>query len=246
IVALDKSGRASFQQLQSRSGLTRPQEIALAEKRVPVTYYVFDILYKDGVDLRSLPLSERKAILAKIVRPKGQIRLVDSLGDDGEIAFQACLTNGLEGVIGKDMASTYQSGRRSRSWLKVKSTLSSEFLICGFTQGQGARKSAFGSLLLGEHDNSGKLVFVGGVGTGLDTKKISELISLMKPLITEKCPFAVKPSGKLKPTWVKPELVAEVKFAERTKDRILRVPVFMHLRQDINPEQVKPTPIVHQ
>lgn len=245
IVALDKSGRASFQQLQSRSGLTRPHEIALAEKRVPVTYYIFDILYKDGEDLRSLALSERKKLLAKTIWPKGQIKLVESLGEDGDVAFQACLTNGLEGVIGKDLDSTYQSGRRSRSWLKVKGTLASEFLICGFTQGLGSRKAAFGSLLMGEHDKTGKLVFVGGVGTGLDTKTLADLMSRMKPLVTDKCPFAVKPSGKLKPTWVKPMLVAEIKFAERTKDGILRVPVFMHLRQDIAPDDVKPTPIVH-
>lgn len=245
IVALDKNGLPSFQQLQSRSGLTRPQEIALAERRVPVTYYIFDILYRDGEDLRSLALSERKELLAKTIRPKGQIKLIQSLGEDGDVAFQACLTNGLEGIIGKDLDSTYQSGRRSRSWLKVKGTLSSEFLICGFTQGLGARKAAFGSLLMGEHDESGKLVFVGGVGTGLDTKTLTELMSRMQPLITENCAFPVKPSGKLKPTWVKPKLVAEIKFAERTKDGILRAPVFMRLRQDIAPNDVKPTPIIH-
>jgi bifunctional non-homologous end joining protein LigD len=122
--------------------------------------------------------------------------------------------------------------------------MSSEFLICGYTEGTGARNHTFGSLLIGMHDAQGQLVYVGGVGTGFDDNKLKHLMKLMKPLIVGKCPFGKKPPGKLNPTWVKPELIAEIKFAEWTQDKILRAPVFLRLREDINPEEVKPMPIV--
>src|SRR5262249_41138928 len=148
--------------------------------------------------------------------------LVYNLGDDGSVAFRACIENDLEGVVGKDANSSYESGRRSRSWLKVKRTLTDEFLICGWTEGLGARRSSFGALILGEHDAHGGLRFVGGVGTGFDAKKLKVLSSTLKPLVTDRCPFKSRPAGLSRPTWVRPQLVAEIKFAERTKDGILR------------------------
>ena len=245
IVAFDEKGRPSFQKLQARSGLTKAAEIKFADLNIPVTYYVFDILYLGNMDLRGLPLSERKAVLQKLIIQTKQVRLVENLGEDGEAALKACLEHGLEGVMGKDSSSRYESGRRSRSWLKVKGTQTEEFLICGYTQGLGARQSSFGSLMLGEHDSSGSLKYVGNVGTGFDSKKLAHLMSLMKPLATKTCPFKTRPPGLSNPVWLEPKLVAETKFAERTKDGILRAPVFMHLREDISPEEVKPKPIVH-
>ena len=148
-------------------------------------------------------------------------------------------------MVGKREDSRYETGSRSKSWLKVKVSQSGEFLICGFTEGTGGRNKSFGSLLLGEYDDSGELMYRGGVGTGFDEKKLAALLKTMTPLITKSCPFKVKPKGKLNPTWLKPELVAEIKYLERTQDNILRAPVYLHLREDIKPGQVKKSAEIH-
>lgn len=244
IVALDETGKPSFQHLQQRLGLTRSADISKAEKNRPIIYYVFDILHANGKDLRPLTLAERKEILRHFLIPSEQVRLVEAFEDDGETAYQACAENGLEGIVGKRIDSVYESGKRSKDWLKVKTTQSSEFIVCGYTQGTGSRNHTFGSLILGEYDGNGELQYVGGVGTGFNDKSLDALLKLMGPLETKKMPFKKKPVGKLNPTWLKPQLVAEVKFFERTRDNILRAPVFMRLREDIKPEEAKPTPVV--
>jgi bifunctional non-homologous end joining protein LigD len=245
IIALDEQGRPSFQHLQQRSGLNRGSDISKAEASLPIIYYVFDILYCGGRDLRDLPLSQRKRILQQTLIPNQVLRLVDSLGDDGEAAYSACISHGLEGIVGKRSDSLYETGRRAKTWVKLKANTSGEFLICGYTEGTGARQKTFGSLILGEHNEQGKLVYVGGVGTGFDEGKLRYLLGLMKPLITKSCPFSKRPPGKLNPTWVKPELVIEVKYMQRSRDNMLRAPVYMHLREDISPQEVKPAPVVH-
>jgi bifunctional non-homologous end joining protein LigD len=245
IIALDEQGRPSFQHLQQRSGLNRGSDIDKAETSLPVIYYVFDILYCRGKDLRDLPLSERKQILKQTLTPNQVLRLVESLGVDGEAAYNACISHGLEGIVGKRIDSHYETGRRAKTWVKLKANTSGEFLICGYTEGTGARNKTFGSLILAEHDKQGRLVYVGGVGTGFDEGKLRYLLALMKPLLTKSCPFSKRPPGKLNPTWVKPELVVEVKYMERSRDNMLRAPVYMHVREDISPQEVKPTPIIH-
>lgn len=245
IVALDEKGRPSFQKLQERSGLTQSIDIQKAEKLNPVTYYIFDILFYNSKDLRSLSLTERKKNLHQLKINSKYIRTMEDLGSNGLTAFKACIKGGLEGVVAKRLNSSYQSNRRSLDWLKVKSTQSAEFIICGYTKGTGSRLGSFGSLILGEHKKSGKLVFVSNVGTGFDDKKLNQLRKLMKPLISKECPFHERPRGLAYPTWLKPKLVAEIKYAERTKDDHLRVPVFLHLREDIKPENVTPPPIAH-
>jgi bifunctional non-homologous end joining protein LigD len=245
IVALDASGRASFQTLQSRSGLTKTRDIHEAEINTPVVYYVFDVLYYRGQDLRAASLTKRKAILQSALITTKQVQSVENLGNNGYVAFEACAQNGLEGIVGKRADSHYQSGHRSRAWLKVKAVSSDEFVICGYTEGTGARKRTFGALILGEHDQHGQLTCVGSVGTGFNEKVLHELLARMEPIKASQCPFSQPPPGKLRPVWLKPKLVAEVKFAERTKDRILRSPVFMRLRDDKLPEQVQPSIVVH-
>ena len=173
------------------------------------------------------------------------IRLVQSLGGDGFAVFKACQENSLEGMVGKRADSAYEIGSRARSWLKVKVSLSAEFLLCGYTEGTGGRRHTFGSLLLGEYDSDGVLQYVGGVGTGFDQKKLDVLLKLMQPLVTKQSPFKQKLKGKLNPTWLKPELVAEVKYLERTHDNILRAPVYMHLRTDIKPGSVTVPPVIY-
>jgi bifunctional non-homologous end joining protein LigD len=245
IIALDEQGRPSFQHLQQRSGLNRGSDIDKAETSLPIIYYVFDILYCGGKDLRSLPLSERKQLLQQTLITNQVLRLVESLGEDGEAAYDACISHGLEGIVGKRSDSAYETGRRAKTWIKLKANTSAEFLICGYTEGTGARQKTFGSLILAEHNEQGKLVYVGGVGTGFDDEKLSHVLGLMKPLITKTCPLDKRPPGKLNPTWVEPELVVEVKYMERSRDNMLRAPVYMHLREDINPKEVKTNSVVH-
>jgi bifunctional non-homologous end joining protein LigD len=230
-VVLDENGRPSFQQMQQSGTALR--------------YYVFDILYANDRKLFELPYTTRRQILSEVLRPDTTVKAVESLGGDGEAAFRACAENGLEGIVGKKMDAPYEPGKRTRSWLKVKTALSSEFVICGFTEGTGARSKSFGSLILGEYDREGKLRYVGGVGTGFSETKLKKLLSLMRPLEVSACPFGKPPRGKLNPTWVKPRLVAEVKYMERTADMQLRAPVFMRLREDIEPKAAKAPVVVH-
>jgi bifunctional non-homologous end joining protein LigD len=246
VVALDEKGRPSFQYLQqSGSGLRSFRSSKKDELPPALIYYVFDILYADGNDLTSLPVLERKAALQSVLRTNDSVKYVQSLGHNGFAVYEACSQMGLEGVVGKQADSTYETGRRSRSWLKVKTTTSAEFIVCGFTEGTGSRNHTFGSLILGEYDEKGVLTYVGGVGTGFDQKKLDALLKQMTPLVTKQCPFKKKPAGKLNPTWVRPELVAEVKYMERTQENILRAPVYLHLREDIQPDSVKMPPVIH-
>lgn len=246
VVALDETGKPSFQYLQQSSGGLK--SFAARQKKevtAHLVYYVFDILHAEGKSLTALPLLERKEILKQVLKTNKTVHFVDSLGEDGEVVFQACVENGLEGIVGKKADSLYEVGRRSRNWLKVKTGMSGEFLVCGYTEGTGSRNQTFGSLLLGEYDKEGNLQYVGGVGTGFSDAKLKGLLKRMEPLINGKCPFKRKPTGKLNPTWLKPELVAEVKFLERTQDNILRAPVYVSLREDVEPKNVKETPVVH-
>ena len=199
IIALNEQGRPSFQHLQQRLGLTKGADIRSAETKTPIFYYVFDIMHCNGKGLEDVTLDQRRAVLTEEIIPSQNIRLIEQFDSDGQVAYEACVANGLEGVVAKRIDSLYESGRRSKSWLKIKSTLSAEFLICGFTEGTGARNHTFGSLLLGQYDETGELSYVGGVGTGFDDKKLKQLMKLMKPLITSKCPFRQEAAGKIEP-----------------------------------------------
>jgi bifunctional non-homologous end joining protein LigD len=246
VVALDENGRPSFQHLQqSGMGLRAFSGRKTADSKAFLFYYVFDILYANGRDLTPLSVVDRKKILSHVLQTNDTVRLVESLGSDGMAAFQACVDNKLEGIVGKREDSIYEKGFRSRAWLKVKTNVSDEFLICGFTEGTGSRHHTFGSLLLGEFDEKGDLQYVGGVGTGFDSKKLAALLKRMKPLETKVCPFKKKPPAKLNPTWLKPEIVVAIKYLERTQNNILRAPVYLHSREDIKPNNVKETPVVH-
>lgn len=238
MVAFDDKGRPSFQTLQQ----------AYKEKKKParIVYFVFDILQFEGTDLSDLPLSDRRKALVRLFKKQfpapSLIQRVEDLGSDGETAYQAALENGMEGVVAKKLDSTYQAGNRSKSWLKVKATSSDEFLICGYVGGKGARQNTFASLILAQRDKDGELIHRGNVGTGFSDAKLKHLLKLMKPLVRKTSPFAAKLNGLNKGemiTWVKPVLVAEVKFAERTQGGMLRAPVFMRLRDDIDAQEVK-------
>ncbi len=247
IVALDENGVPSFQRLQQRLGLQRETDIKKAEAAVPVLYYAFDILYAEGYDLRGAPLSERKSLLAQMLMPGPCIRFVQHFEQEGEAAYKAAVSFGLEGLIAKRRDSLYESGRRARNWLKIKAVQEQEFVVAGYTGGEGGRADTFGSLLLGYYED-GKLTYVGNVGSGFDDRMLRFLKGRLEELRTEKSPFTgdlnrgtmtFRRPKNVPVYFVKPELVAVVKFAQWTDEGILRAPSFLGLREDKAPWDVR-------
>jgi bifunctional non-homologous end joining protein LigD len=211
IVSLDSKGRSDFQRLQE-----------YAEQGHSLTYAAFDVLYADGRDQRKNPLEERKALLERLIADDQLVLYSKHVVGKGKALFAEAKRNHLEGIIGKKRASTYQ-GRRTRDWVKIKAQLEQEFVIGGWTDPRGSRKG-FGSLLLG--------VYEGKDGTGFSVKRIGEIMKQLKPLARETSPFANKVIANAPVHYVQPQLVAEVRFTEWTRDNILRQPAFLGLRID--------------
>jgi bifunctional non-homologous end joining protein LigD len=227
VVVLDEEGRPSFQLLQNRGSDPRPMH-----------YAVFDIVYFDGQQLFKVPLEDRKRLLRDIVRDSGVLKYSDHVVGQGKAFFKAAQEKRLEGIVAKLRDSLYQPGVRSSAWLKIKAILQQEVVIGGFTEPRNSRKH-FGALLVGVYEN-GKLVYTGHVGGGFDDRTLAEVAKLLKPRIIKTSPFdGPPPRTNEKPTWVKPELVAEVKFAEWTRDGVMRQPVFLGVRDDIGPGDVR-------
>jgi bifunctional non-homologous end joining protein LigD len=233
IVALDERGRASFQLMQNfQSG------------RHAICYYLFDILNYEGHDLTSWPLTRRKEFLAQLLQKASDpVRFSAGLEGEPRQLLQAAEQQGLEGLIGKRPDSRYEPGRRTGAWIKIKVTHEQEFVIGGYTEPQGAR-AYFGALLVGYYEN-GKLICAGKVGTGFNEKLLADLFRKFQKLETEQVPFTNLPTrragkygggitrGEMRRcTWLRPELVAQIKFTEWTQDGGLRHPVFLGLRDD--------------
>jgi len=227
IVALQPDGRSDFQKLQDRIGVEKPS--AKLQAAIPLTYYCFDLLYCDGYDLRKSPLLARKQLLEKILQPNERVRYSGHVLEKGEELFAAARGKHLEGIVGKEIRSTY-SGSRNGEWLKFKIVNELDAVVAGWTAPRRSRKY-FGALVLGLY-RKGKLEFIGSAGTGFVEKKQKEILELLQPMRTEKSPFAAVPSLREKVEWVKPELVARIKFANWTDDEHLRAPVFLSLRND--------------
>jgi bifunctional non-homologous end joining protein LigD len=234
IAVLDAKGVSQFHLIQPRIMNADPNSVAHMARSTPVVYFAFDLLYLNGYDLRGVPLDERRKLLEQVVTPDPVLRVSTVFPGAGEELLEAARENGLEGLIAKRATSTYES-KRSAEWLKLKIVTQQEFAIGGFTEPQGDR-SHFGALVLGVYDGR-KLNWVGNVGTGFDQKTLAYLASRLKPLIVEKCPFAERPKPDRGMTWVKPELVAQVKFANWTQDNRLRAPVYLGLREDVKPAE---------
>lgn len=228
IVILDAKGRSQFQLMQNYQ---RTQQGDLF-------YYVFDILFEDGEDLREKPLLERKKRLEKLFknRPFHVIRLSAFVQKEGIAAFEMAQKHQLEGIIGKKIDSFY-SGRRSRNWVKIKTHLRQEAVIGGFTAPRGTRPY-FGALLLGVYDNK-KLTYIGHTGGGFTVQLLEEVYNKLSPLAQSKCPFTDSPKPNAPVTWVKPLLVCEITFAEWTTEGIARQPIFLGLRLDKKATSVK-------
>ena len=239
IVAIDEDGRPSFELLQQRLNLTREADIRRAEAEIPVLYYVFDLPYLEGYDLRRVALEGRKALLQRVLLPSDRVLLLEHFDEHGEAAFEAARSHGLEGVVAKRKESVYETGGRSRSWLKIKTTQSDDFVIGGYSAGQGGRADTFGALLIGRYDEDGRLVYAGHVGSGFDDRTLKDLRHRLDAIRRKTCPFSETPPLKTEPTWVTPKLVAEVKFAQWTRDGHLRAPVFLRVRPDKTPGEVR-------
>jgi bifunctional non-homologous end joining protein LigD len=220
VVALDTDGKASFSAMQQ--GSTR------------LAYEVFDVLEADGEPVVGLPLAERRARLEKLLAPNPVVQLSGSF-EDGEALLEAATELGLEGVMAKRASARYYAGGRGRGWLTIKTHGRQEFVICGYTKGQGRRSGSFGALVLGVHRGQA-WEWVGNVGTGFGEREIAELLEKLGPLRRDEPPFPVVPKmpkvRKGDVVWVEPRLVAEVEFAEWTHDGHLRAPSFQGLRDD--------------
>lgn len=237
IVSLDAKGRSSFQRLQPRINRLR----GATDVRVAVSFAVFDVLMIGAVDVRHEPLERRKALLKKCVpAAKKGVFVSKFTAREGIKAFQKARRQGLEGIVAKRLDSAYRSGR-SRDWLKIKLVASQEFVICGWTEPRRSRKH-FGALLLGIFDR-GRLVYAGHVGTGFDQSALAALHQKLARLETKRSPFDVVPKVNSPVHWVKPKLVAEIKFGEWTRDGILRQPVYLGLRVDKRPEDCVRPPL---
>ncbi|HEX7052510.1 MAG TPA: DNA ligase D [Burkholderiales bacterium] len=225
-VALREDGRASFQRLQNAFESGRDAGIV---------YYVFDAPYLGGEDLRALPLAERKRRLEQAVKWSAAVRFSDHLeGEAGEVLDRACAL-GLEGLIGKQADAPYTAGR-SRAWIKLKCRPRQDFVIAGYTAPRGSR-TGFGALVLGTYDARMKLRYAGKVGSGFDERLLSHLSAKMAALRRADSPLADPPRER-GIRWLKPRLVCEVAYTERTDDGILRQASFVGLREDIAPKSV--------
>lgn len=230
IAVADANGRTSFQRLQN--ALASPADAGL-------TYFVFDLPFADGYDLRQVTLRERKAMLRALLDPPpAQIRYGVEIEAEGAQVFRQACTLGLEGIVSKRLESTYQAVR-SREWVKAKCGRRQEMVIGGYTDPQGGRQG-FGALLLGVHDESGALRYSGRVGTGFDDATLAALAARLSALQTDKPAFADPPRGYAAKGvhWIKPSLVAEIAFTEWTDTGTLRHPSFVGLREDKKATQV--------
>jgi bifunctional non-homologous end joining protein LigD len=219
IVVLDEKGRSRFQLLQNYTQ-GAPGELV---------YFVFDLLYLEGRDLRSLPLVARKEKLQKFLPQHPRLQYVSHIEEAGREFFAAAVEHRLEGIIAKQKNSRYREGKRGKEWIKIKVALRQEAIICGFTRPKGGRLH-FGSLVLGAC-RDGEFVHIGNCGTGFSTAALEQIYTLLQPLICKESPFANKIKGEEHITWVEPVYVCEVKFTEQTSEGLLRHPVFLGIKE---------------
>jgi bifunctional non-homologous end joining protein LigD len=238
VVALDGQGRSSFGLMQQRTGIREGGRRKAGRDDIPVVYYAFDLLYLDGYDLRRVSLEQRKQALADILTTNELIRYSNHF-EGGIRLFDAAKQNGLEGIVAKRRSSCYEE-KRSREWLKIKITQTVDCVIGAYTEPEGSRQY-FGALVLGLYNKEGKLIHVGQAGTGFDFLMLKQIWQSLQQIKTERNPFHGPVVAK-HVHWVKPELVAEIKYTEWTHESSeggykLRAPVFMGLRKDKKPEE---------
>jgi len=238
IVVLNEKGIPDFHTHQHRMHIQNHHEIMSLSIKNPSTYYVFDILYDEGKNLESLGYLERRQILNSVLKTNDTIRISEYIDEKGTQILASSKELNLEGIVAKHKRSVYREGIRSRDWLKIKNTKTQDCVIIGYTRGLGSRVSHFGSLMLAVYSaKERKLKFAGHAGTGFNDQTLSEMYSKLKQLETNDRPVDKIPYLNRETKWLKPVLVAEVKFDEWTRDGILRAPVFLRLRDDKKPEE---------
>ncbi|MBI5074002.1 MAG: hypothetical protein HZB62_02350 [Nitrospirae bacterium] len=220
IVVVDDQGRPDFEMLQGYKKAGRGHLI----------YYVFDLLHFHGHDLTALPLLSRKKILKQVLPIAPELRFSEHVTKEGRLFFKAAKEKGLEGIMAKDAASVYRTNMRSRQWLKIKTRLTQEAVIAGFTKPAGSRKY-FGSLVLGVFEGD-ELNYIGHSGGGFPMKVLKNISEQLEPLIQTECPFRVTPETVAPVIWVRPQLVCEVAFQGWTGEGLMRQPTFLRLRGD--------------
>ncbi|HLK42037.1 MAG TPA: non-homologous end-joining DNA ligase [Thermoleophilia bacterium] len=242
IVAFDEHGKPSFAALQPRMHLRDPARIARRREANPVAYIVFDVMHRDGRDLTGLTYKDRREVLKGLnVASAPAWRTSDYRVGGGAELYRATKESGLEGIIAKRLDSPYLAGRRSPDWIKIKHVRTQEVVIGGWTEGEGRRQGGVGALLLGIPGEKG-LDFVGHVGTGFTEDSLADLGKRLAKLKTDSSPFAKRlPAPTARAAhWVRPKLVGEVVYAERTRDGLLRTPAWRGLRPDKEPRDVRP------
>jgi bifunctional non-homologous end joining protein LigD len=240
IVALDDQGRPSFSLMQQRTGFRPGKGRGMRRQGLPIVYYCFDLLYLDDFDLHRATLENRKQLLERHITPGDLLRFSDHYPEHGLALYNAAAEKGLEGIVAKKRSSCYEE-TRSHDWLKIKITQRQECVIGGYTDPEGSR-TYFGSLVLGLYDKQGRLIHVGQAGTGFDHKTLKDVFTQLHAFATNKNPFYGEIGGLRNVHFVRPDLVAEIKFSEWTHEtpeggQKLRAPVFMGLRFDKSPQE---------
>jgi bifunctional non-homologous end joining protein LigD len=241
VVALDEEGRPSFSLMQQRTGMTSPGTRGPRNRSLPIVYYAFDLLYLNGHNLMPAPLEQRKSLLRQIIPvERGFVRYSDHYAEKGTALYGVARDKGLEGIVAKLRTGAYVQ-KRSSEWLKIKITRRQECVIAGYTDPKGSREN-FGSIVLGLYDKTGRLVHVGNAGSGFTGATHAALWKKLNLLKTDNNPFGEKIESTRRPHWLKPELVAEIKFSEWTHEGErggfkMRAPIFQGLRLDKEPRE---------
>lgn len=246
LVALDEHGKPSFERLQSRMNAGSDAAVRRAARAAPVTYVVFDLLHRDGRSLLDTPYEERRAALEELELGGPAWRVPAFHHGGGEALLAATRELGLEGIVAKRLDSRYEPGRRSGAWVKLRNRLRQELVVGGWLEGERGRSGRVGALLVGDREEPGApLRYAGRVGSGLTEAHLDALLARFRELRRARSPFAAPAdrAGGRSPVprgahWVDPVLVADVEFTERTREGIMRQPVFKGLRDDKPPEEV--------
>jgi bifunctional non-homologous end joining protein LigD len=243
VVAFDKEGRPSFQALQSRMHLASEAAVRRKVRELPVTYVIFDLLWLDGHSTMSLTYEDRRRLLESLELEGPRWRTPASRVGDGQALLEASKAQGLEGIVAKRLDCPYEPGRRASGWIKIKNVAGQEFVIGGWTPGEGGRGKSLGALCVGVHDDDGRLVYAGKVGTGFTEATLGLLKRELDPLSRDTSPFEGRqpPKGTV---FVEPRLVASVEFREWTQTGTLRAPSFKGLRADVDAADVLREPQV--
>lgn len=227
VVAYDEQGKPDFQLLQQIGD----------NPNTALVYQVFDLLWLNGHSTEGLPLIQRKELLKEALIETERIKYCDHIPEKGIEFFAEMKKMKLEGMIAKRADSLYIENSRSSDWLKIKFSNTEEVLICGFTEPRGSRES-FGALILGKYID-GKITYCGHTGTGFNNTSLKQLYQNLQKLVVKSSPFGIIPKTNMPVTWTKPELVCEIKYSEITRDGIFRHPVFLTIREDKSPEDLK-------